>query len=78
MRREINKLAKNMSKRADYFELLCALNKNMRADILRDFESRSGEMAKGGEKEKTNKDKSTTAKIEDRERKESRRMPLGS
>ena len=60
MRRAVQKLAKNRPTRADYFEFLSNISKDIRAEILRDFEARSDEMKK--EKEMAVKEKATKKK----------------
>ena len=50
--RAVRKLAMNRSTRTDYFEFLSNINKDIRADVMRDFEARSGEMKKEKERER--------------------------
>ena len=51
MRRAIQKIAKSRSTKEDYFELLSNLNKNVRADAIRDFEAKTDAIKKDKEKE---------------------------
>ena len=59
IRRPIQKLAKNRPTRTDYYAFLRNINKEMRADVLRDIAARTGEMEKEKEKEKSTKAKAT-------------------
>ena len=60
MHKAVQKMAKNRPTRTDYFEFLSNINKDIRADVLRDFEARSGEMEK--EKGKAVKEKAAKGK----------------
>ena len=52
--RAIQKMSKNRPARTDYFEFLSTANKDIRADIMRDFEARTDEIKKEKEKGKIN------------------------
>ena len=59
----IQKLANGRSTRADYFGLLSSINRDIRTDILSDFEAKTEAIKKEREKEKGTKE-TTTKKTE--------------
>ena len=57
MHRKVHRIAKTRSTRTGYFELLSNLNKEVRTDVIRDFEARADAQKKEKEKEKAGKEK---------------------
>ena len=62
MHRAVQKMVKNRSTRTNYFEFLSTLNKDVKADVVRDFEVRAAEIKKEKEKEKAAKEKAGKGK----------------